>query len=130
VLLLIGTNDVLRHYRTASAPRRLSLLVARIYALRPMTKILLSTIPPTSRPAWNIQVAKYNMAIRQMVRTRAATGQPIWLVEGGTSLTPADLEDGVHPDSCGYRKLARAWYAALVPDHQTSVPADDLRLCR
>jgi acyl-CoA thioesterase-1 len=113
VLLLIGTNDMWQRYRVANAPARLGALVDEIHALRPASSILVSTLPPTGLARFNRRVAKYNAAIRQVVRSRAAAGRPISLVDAGGRLTPADLADGVHPSAVGYRKLARAWGAAL-----------------
>jgi lysophospholipase L1-like esterase len=119
VLLLIGTNDMLRHYHTATAPRRLGSLVDRIHALRPGTKILVSTIPPSANDRANVAIASYDNAVRRIVRARARW--PVWLVEGGRRLTRADLADGVHPNKVGYQKLAGAWYRALA----RILPRDD-----
>jgi acyl-CoA thioesterase I len=114
VLLLIGTNDILRHYRVGRAPGRLATLVDRIHSDRPGAKLIVSTIPPTDNALLGRQVARYNAAIRQLVRSRAADGRRIWLANSGGGLTTEDLADGVHPNRVGYMKLAAAWQAALV----------------
>jgi lysophospholipase L1-like esterase len=113
VLLLIGTNDMWQHYRVANAPARLGALIDEIHALRPASRILVSTLPPAGPPLFNRRVAKYNAAIRQVVSSRAAAGRPVSLVDAGGRLTRVDLADGVHPNAVGYRKLAQAWDAAL-----------------
>jgi acyl-CoA thioesterase-1 len=132
VLLLIGTNDVLRHYRVGRAPTRLAALVDRIHADRPAAKLIVSTIPPTDNALLGRHVARYNAAIRQLVQARATPGRHIWLANGGGTLTTADLADGVHPNRAGYRKLAAAWQAALVrvlePERAASLPASTLRV--
>jgi lysophospholipase L1-like esterase len=114
VLLLIGTNDILRDYQVASAPDRLSALVGRIHTLRPTSRILLSTIPPLADATENAEVAAYNAAISQIARTEVASGRLLWFVDGGGALAVADLADGIHPNAAGYDKLADKWYAALV----------------
>jgi lysophospholipase L1-like esterase len=116
VLLLIGTNDILHHYRIATAPYRLGTLVDRIHTVRPTTKILLSTLPPIANPVENRRVTTYNAHVIEVVRIRAGTGEPIRLVDGGGALTLSDLADGVHPNATGYSKLADAWRAALTTD--------------
>jgi lysophospholipase L1-like esterase len=112
VLLLIGTNDILQHYRIASAPDRLGTLVDLIHILRPTTKIFLSTLPPIANPADNSRVTTYNAVVIDLARIRARA-EPIRLVDGGRALTISDLADGVHPNAAGYSKLADAWHTAL-----------------
>jgi lysophospholipase L1-like esterase len=112
VLLLIGTNDMLRHYHTATAARRLGSLIDRIHALRPATKIFVSSIPPSADVHANVAIGSYDKAVRRIVAARARARWPVWFVDGGR-LTRADLADGVHPNNVGYQKLARLWYRAL-----------------
>jgi lysophospholipase L1-like esterase len=121
VLLLIGTNDILQHYRLATAPDRLVTLVDLIRTVRPTTKIFLSTLPPIANPADNSRITTYNADVIDVVRTRAEAGEPIRLVDGGGALTISDLADGLHPNATGYSKLADAWRAALTANGATRV---------
>lgn len=113
VLLLIGTNDVAQGYRLSTARRRLGSLLDRIHAVRPATRILVSTIPPLADPIDNAQAAAYNAGIPALVRTRVAKGRPITFVDAGRRLTLRQLADGVHPDASGYRSLSDSWFAAI-----------------
>jgi lysophospholipase L1-like esterase len=114
VLLLIGTNDVLQDYQLAGAPNRLADLVDRVHALRPATKIFVSSLPPIATASDNSQADAYNAAIPTVVQARALAGRPIWFVNGNASLTASDLADGVHLTAVGYSKLADAWHGRLI----------------
>jgi lysophospholipase L1-like esterase len=115
VLLLIGSNDVAQNFQVATAPERLAGLIDRIHELRPATKIFVSSIPMSTNTAYHSAAQAYNAEIPGIVGARSAVGRPIWFVNGGGSLTLADMAEGSHPNASGYSKLADAWLAALVP---------------
>jgi lysophospholipase L1-like esterase len=115
VLLLIGTNDVLQSHALAGAPARLSALLERIAARLPRARVLVATLPPLGKPAWQEQVAVLNRALPGVVDAAARAGKRVQLVDVARGMTPADLADGIHPNAAGYAKLAAAWHAALRP---------------
>lgn len=115
VLLMIGTNDVVRDHEVTTAPSRLARLLDRIHAARPRTHVLVASIPPLANGADDRQARTYNAAIPGLVRGRAARGRPIAYVEIYEALATADLADGVHPDEGGYGKIAAVWHDALIP---------------
>ena len=115
VLLMIGTNDLLQDHAVASAPARLGALLDRITATLPRGRVLVATLPPLGKPAWQAQVDVFNRALPAVVQARARTGKRVQLVDVARGMTAADLADGVHPNDGGYAKLAAAWYAALRP---------------
>jgi lysophospholipase L1-like esterase len=115
VLLMIGTNDVLQNHELAGAPARLGALLDRITAKQPRARLLVATLPPLGKPAWQAQVDAFNAAVPGVVQARARAGARVQLVDVARGLTPADLADGIHPNAAGYAKLAAAWYTALRP---------------
>jgi lysophospholipase L1-like esterase len=115
VLLMIGTNDVLQNHEVAGAPARLAALLDRITAKRPRLRVLVATLPPLDKPAWQAQVDAYNAALPGIVQARARAGARVQLVDVARGMTTADLADGIHPNAGGYAKLAAAWYTALRP---------------
>jgi lysophospholipase L1-like esterase len=115
VLLMIGTNDVLQEQEVAAAPARLGALLDRITAALPRARVLVATLPPLGKPAWQTQVDAFNRALPAIVQGRARAGKRVQLVDVARGMTAADLADGVHPNDGGYAKLAAAWYAALRP---------------
>jgi lysophospholipase L1-like esterase len=115
VLLMIGTNDVLQNHAVAGAPARLGALLDRITAKVPRARVLVATLPPLGKPAWQAQVNAFNGALPGVVEARARAGARVQLVDVARGMTAADLADGIHPNAGGYAKLAAAWYAALRP---------------
>jgi lysophospholipase L1-like esterase len=115
VLLLIGTNDILQDHAVAGAPARLGALLDRITARLPRARLLVTTLPPLGKPAWQEQVVAFNRALPGVVEARARAGKRVQLVDAARGMTAADLADGIHPNAGGYAKLAAAWHAALRP---------------
>ncbi|QBY10389.1 SGNH hydrolase [Deinococcus metallilatus] len=112
-LLMIGTNDIIQNRDPANAPKRLGALLDQMSARRPGMLILVATLPPLAEAGQNRWVGQYNAALPEVVRSRAAQGQKVTLVDVNAALSVADLADGVHPNSTGYSKLANVWYQAL-----------------
>src|SRR4051812_22806419 len=107
VLLHIGTNDM---YNESGAPARLGTLVDHITSTAPSAEVFVATIIP--RPATSAAVNAFNAAIPDLVRTRAAAGKHVHLVNMFPALTNSDLADGIHPNAAGYAKMANVWYSA------------------
>ncbi|MFD8559181.1 SGNH/GDSL hydrolase family protein [Streptosporangium canum] len=113
VLLHIGTNDMVQNRDPANAPARLSALIDRITAAAPDAELFVATIIPLADPVLEARAAAYNAAIPGVVRSRAAAGRRVHLVDMHAAVTVADLADGVHPGRAGYGRMAAAWHAAL-----------------
>ncbi|ACZ86965.1 multidomain esterase [Streptosporangium roseum] len=113
VLLHIGTNDMVQNRDLAGAPARLSALIDRITAAAPAAELFVATIIPLADPVLEARAAAYNAAIPGIVRSRAAAGRRVHLVDMHAAVAAADLADGVHPGRTGYDRMAAAWHAAL-----------------
>jgi len=108
VLLHIGTNDM---YNASGAPSRLGTLLDHITSTAPSAEVFVATIIP--RPATSSAVSTYNAAIPGLVRTRAAAGKHVHLVDMFPAVSTGDLADGIHPTANGYAKMGQVWYSAL-----------------
>lgn len=123
VLLLIGTNDLVQAYDLDRAPERLDHLLTTVQAQQPGVWLLVATVPPIDATILDlgdpvqlqVEVDRYNQAVRRIVGDRAGRGEAIALVELAGVVNLGDLPDGVHPNRIGYDKIADAWFSALKP---------------
>jgi lysophospholipase L1-like esterase len=118
VLLMIGTNDVLRETNAASTvPGEIVSIVNKIHSVNPEAHVLVGNLTPLS-PATEFGAgvvgvrAATNAGISQAVLGLEAQGHAVSLVDT-SSLTQADLIDGVHLTPGGYQKLASIWFDAV-----------------
>ncbi|MGH8023075.1 MAG: GDSL-type esterase/lipase family protein [Limisphaerales bacterium] len=129
ILLMVGINDLNIGYKVRSAPRRLDLLVTRLFGYYPHTRLLIASLPeadPNNRHRHGATndlasaINYYNAGIVSIVAKHKAMEQNIALVDMHARLTLADLADGLHPSAEGYVKMGNAWADALIPPHKTA----------
>jgi lysophospholipase L1-like esterase len=122
ILLMIGINDLNTGYKTETAPKRLDLLVTRLFGYYPQTRILIASLPDAEQDnlhrhgATNdlaVAVNHYNAGIVSIVAKHRMMGQKIILVDMHAALTLADLQDGLHPSAEGYVIMGNIWADAL-----------------
>lgn len=116
VLLMIGTNDVLREPSAASTvPNEIVSIINKFHAVDPDTFVLVAELPVLSAstgadvPA---RLAATNAAIGNAVLGLESAGRAVSFVDT-SSITLADLTDGIHPNPTGYAKLASIWFDAI-----------------
>ncbi|MGF1677480.1 MAG: GDSL-type esterase/lipase family protein [Rivularia sp. (in: cyanobacteria)] len=115
VLLMIGTNDILREDDMSTAPSRLNNLIDKITYQLPNTQLFVSSIPPISRTEeQQQQVITFNSHIPGIVNSKPAFGKDVTFVDIFSGLTFNDLQDGVHLTVEGYNKVADIWYDAII----------------
>ncbi|MER6916022.1 GDSL-type esterase/lipase family protein [Streptomyces sp. NPDC000594] len=112
VLLHIGTNDMNRNHQVDTAPQRLAGLIDQIHTSSPRTAIVVASLVPAADRTVQARVNAYNRAIPGIVADRAQRGYRITQVSMGT-LTVADLDDHLHPNDNGYRKMAGAFHGGI-----------------
>ncbi|WP_143167842.1 GDSL-type esterase/lipase family protein [Chroogloeocystis siderophila] len=119
VLLMIGTNDVLRGHSLNTITGDLSNLIDRISQDSSNTRIFVSSIAPIDpaiRGTTRANLAKsFNALLSDFVSEKVAQGKKVTYVNAGGSLDLTELvPDGVHPNVSGYNKIGNAWYDTLV----------------
>lgn len=114
ILLMIGTNDFSAGFNTATAQTRLACLVEDIAAKRPHAKIILSNLLlRTDNAGLEALQSVYNAAIPGIVADQVALGRQVSFLDMHAALQPGDFEEGVHPSSAGYQKMAETWFPAI-----------------
>jgi hypothetical protein len=113
VLLMAGTNDMNNPTDPSTAPTRLAALIDQVVAACPDAVVIVAKITPIRNGDANTRVIKYNNAIPAIVKTRVDAGKKVLVADLYSSLSVADLGDGLHPSDGGYQKIANAWYQAM-----------------
>ncbi len=112
ILLHLGSNDLNGNYEVATAPDRLAALIDQITTAAPKADVLVAQIICDSNADVQARIAAYNAQIPAIVQARAKAGKHVYLVSM-SAITPADLNDGLHPSDTGYQKMADAWDASI-----------------
>ena len=119
VLLMIGTNDV--DLSVDNAPNRLGSLLDTILDQDSSVLLVVAQIVPQTDDVANVRVRAYNAAIPDLVKTRAAAGKHIAMVDMYSAFVQNpnfknDLMcDRLHPKGPAYEIMASTWYAAIGP---------------
>jgi lysophospholipase L1-like esterase len=113
VLLMVGTDDPAKAVDPAGAPKGLAVLLDTILNDCPSTHVIVAQLPPLADAAAEQRVRRLNAAIPLLVKVRANVGALISSVDLRSALGLGDLEDGIHPNAEGYKKIAAAWRKAI-----------------
>ena len=112
VLLDIGINDLGQNYQVPTAPARLAALIDQIIAADPTVTVLVAQLTPNTTAWVEADVVAFNAQLPGIVQARENAGKRVYMVSM-SSLTTADLSDGLHPNDGGYQKMADAWDAGI-----------------
>jgi len=115
ILLLVGTNDILKNDHLEEAPNRLDQLVGHLVNSKQVQWVFVSSLLPLADPALDAEVQAFDAAIEQKVLARQAQGQSVVWVDmyHDAGVKIEELGDGIHPNAEGYEKMAPVWYRAI-----------------
>lgn len=127
VLLMAGTNDILRSDQTSEVIADLNQLIDRLQAELPDTEIFVSSLVPLDPELESEQEAKIVEEVNALLPELAQQqGEQVTYVNAGGSIDLSDLiDDGIHPDATGYQRIGNAWYDTLVK-HDTLTGIDHI----
>ena len=113
VLLMLGTNDALQDSNPAgSVPGELLSIMQELEQANPDVKILLGTLPATTRTEATFNLPAINSTLPGVVSQANNQGIDVTLVDF-SNISTSDLYDGLHPDSNGVEQFADNWLAGL-----------------
>lgn len=114
ILLLAGTNDILKNRDLTQAPQRLGRLIDQSLK-QSNAALLVGTLPPNTRSQGNLhRVQAFNKAIVRLIDRKKQQHQSVQFVDLYHSLSNQDLADRTHPTAKGYQKMADTWYDSLL----------------
>jgi lysophospholipase L1-like esterase len=119
VLLHIGTNDLRDRIPLATRLENLKQIVGLLRQKNPKVRVMIAQIIPTGSSANNTNggLLDYNRALPSLAAGLTTAASPVTVVDLHTGYDGvADNQpDGIHPKTSGEKKMAGAWYRALVP---------------
>jgi lysophospholipase L1-like esterase len=119
VLIHLGTNDLGAWHEEPydTAPERLGKLMNLIlFGARNTTVIVAKIIQGSQGKEINKpeRITIFNEGVQKQVDSRAASGFKIMAVDMSMiGVDGEDLNDGLHPNEEGYRKMAIKWYEGM-----------------
>ena len=125
VLLMAGTNDILRGVPTNESVTNLKKIITVVRQKNPRVTVFLATLPPTK--GYRQGLITLNQKILGIVDEMDTPESRVILVEqfyGFDGASDTQPPGYVHPNTTGEKKLARNWYDALTTylDGMTPTP--------
>lgn len=104
ILLHIGTNDL--------DVDTVANILSKIHAHNKNIITVVGLI--INRQRFHQPTHDFNEAVRRMAQARIAAGERIRIVDHESALSyPDDMEDALHPNTSGFKKMEKVWLAAL-----------------
>jgi len=124
VLLLAGTNDVVRGVPTNETVTNLKKIIKVVRQKNPKVTVFLATLPPTK--IYRQGLITLNQKIPGIVEEMDTQESRVILVEqfyGYDGAVDNQPPGYIHPNTSGEKKLAKNWYDALVSYLDGKLPA-------
>ena len=123
VLLLIGTNDVLRGVPTNETVLNLEKIISVLRQKNPRVTVFLGTLPPASY--YRQSLIDLNQEIVRIAERVSTPDSRVIVVDqfyGYDGVEDNQAPGYVHPDESGAIKIAKNWYDAVTPHLSGALP--------
>jgi lysophospholipase L1-like esterase len=113
ILLMAGTNDMIKDVDPANAPQRLGNLLDECLAACPDAVLITAQLTPTTNETATAFMDVFNPTIPGLVATRVSAGKKVMTVDMRNYVNTTELKDGLHPTDFGYNQMAIGWHDAI-----------------
>lgn len=121
ILLMIGTNDVLKNIKLKSINQRYLRLLAKIMKVAPTVKVIIASPIKTNNDLLNLKLKKIHDSLILIVEELKRRQMNIEFVDmyykSGIENSSTDLIDGVHPTKIGYEKMGESWFQSIIKSY-------------
>jgi lysophospholipase L1-like esterase len=113
ILLMAGTNDMIKDVDPVDAPQRLGNLLDECLAACPDAVLITAQLTPTTNTTAAAFMNVFNPAIPRLAASRVSAGKKVMTVDMRSYVNTTELKDGLHPTDCGYNQMAIGWQDAI-----------------
>jgi lysophospholipase L1-like esterase len=113
ILLMVGTNDMIKDVDPVNAPQRLGNLLDECLAACPDAVLITAQLTPTTNATATAFMNVFNPAIPGLAASRVSAGKKVMTVDMRSYVNTTELKDGLHPADCGYNQMAIGWRDAI-----------------
>jgi lysophospholipase L1-like esterase len=113
ILLMAGTNDMIKDVDPVDAPQRLGNLLDECLAACPDAVLVTAQLTPTTNATATAFMNVFNPAISRLAASRVSAGKKVMTIDMRSYVNTTELKDGLHPTDCGYNQMAIGWQDAI-----------------
>ena len=114
VLLMAGTNNIVKSKSESSAPIDLQRLLGDLLDEIPYVTVLVGTLPPLVRKdEWEERRLRYNRELQRVVNKLRDDGEKVEVADMYEVKKRMVLKDGIHINDHAYDIMAEAWVRAI-----------------
>jgi len=113
ILLMAGTNDMIKDVDPVNAPQRLGRLLDDCLAACPDAVIIAAQLTPTTNATAEAFIDVFNSAIPGIIASRVGAGKKVMTVDMSAYVNTTELKDGLHPTDFGYNQMAIGWHDGI-----------------
>jgi len=102
ILLMAGTNDMIKDIDPVNPSQRLDNLLDECLAACPDAVLITAQLTPSTNATATAFMDVFNPIITGLAASRVSAGKKVMTVDMRSYVNTTELKDGLHPTDCGY----------------------------